>query len=102
MLQSIPSLASSTESDSDDQLTSHHVNQTIHRQSAADQTQLEILKLLKELSMEMKKTLAVPRQNRYPRKTPNGKMDPPRDQTDKYCWTHGASNHTGKEYKHRA
>ena len=102
MLQSIPSLASSTESNSDDQPTSHYVNQTIHRQSAADQTQLEILKLLKEISMEMKKTPAVPRQNRYPRKTPNRKMDPPRAQTDKYCWTHGASNHTGKECKRRA
>ena len=77
MLQSIPSLASSTESDSDDQPTSHYVNQTVHHQSAADQTQLEILKLLKEISIEMKKIPAVPRQNRYPRKTLNGKIDPP-------------------------
>ena len=53
--------------------------------SIADQTQLKILKLLKELTVELKTVkVAVPQQPRFGKKTLDNKKYL-RKQTDQYC-----------------
>ena len=100
LLQNIPSLASassdSTQSD-EDTPQEHKANAT-----STNTVQLEILKLLKELSTDIKQTKAVVPRRRQPQKTPDNKNSPPRADTSKYYWTHGASNHSSSECKRRA
>ena len=104
MLQAIPSLTSSS-TDSDDsqenELTPQYVsNVAANVASSGDNVQLEILRILKELSVDIKSSRPVPYQDRggqdfrrQTRKTPNegGKM---RKNISQYCWTHGACAHS--------
>ena len=99
ILQHIPTLVSTStdSSNSDTKLILEHQANT----ASNNAVQLEILKLLKELSQDIKQTkVAVPR-CRPAQKTPNGKHSLPRIDTSKYCWTHGAGNYSSSEYNHR-
>jgi len=100
LLQNIPGLSSaSTDSTSSEEESpqQHQANAT-----STNTVQLEILKLLKELSKDIKQTKAAVPKRRVPRKTPDNKHSPPRQDISKYCWTHGAGNHTSKECNRRA
>ena len=64
MIQSIPSLASTSNSNSKDQVYNHQANQTV---ANVNQTYLEILKLLKELAYSLKQSKPTTlRQYRFP------------------------------------
>ena len=104
MLQAIPSSQSS--SGSDDTQEDEHLEQLPPVQHAAnisstnDRMQLEMLRLLKELSADIRVTRDSTKQDRdgqanqrVARKTPKdgGKL---RTNISKYCWTHGACAHS--------
>ena len=100
MLEAITPATSESSSESDQSSTSdiHHT-----ANFTADQTQLEILKLLKELSVNIKSNRPTPRPyNRYVKKTPDDQVTPPRNDLSKYCWTHGKGNHSSTECRRRA
>ena len=62
---------------------------------ATDQTYLEMLKLLKELSQDMKTCQSVSQQQRhFARKTPDDKNSQTQIEIDKHYWTYGAGNHS--------
>ena len=76
--------------------------------------QLEMLKLLRELKMDLSAQRAASAsgsggggnddtsaRKRKPRKTPDDATFP-RSITTFYCWTHGGCNHTSKDCKRRA
>ena len=89
MLYSIPSLASESSSNCETSEVNHNVNYT------ADQTQLEMLKLLKDLSQDMKICQPAPQQQqRFSRKTPDDKNSQTQIEIDKHYWTYGAGNHS--------
>ena len=97
MLNSISSLASESISNSETSEVNHNVNHT------ADQTQLDVLKLLKELSQEMKTCQPAPQQQRrFLRKTPDDKNSLTRIEIGKHLWTHGSGNHSSVERGRRA
>ena len=99
LLQNIPSLASAS---SDSTHSDENTPQEYQANATSTNTvQLEILKLLKELSTDIKQTKAVPRQHQS-QKTPDNKNSPLHADTSKYCWTHGAGNHSSSECKRRA
>ena len=91
-----PSDSCSTSGTSDTSQTSE-INHTANY--TTDQTQLEILKLLKELSQSMKNNRP---QRRFGRKAPDNKVIPPRNDLSKHCWTHGKGNHSSAECRIRA
>ena len=105
LLQNIPSLVSTPSSSSENSTQeptsqaqlSHQANVTIN-----DNVQLQILQLLKELARDVKQNQPRRSQPRPARKTPDGKNSPPRADTSKYCWTHGAGNHSSAECNRRA
>jgi len=78
MLQSILSLTEASSGSEDELSYSHQTN------SVADQTQLEILRVLKELTQEIKQVKSLFKQNCYSRKTPNRNNKLPRVETNKY------------------
>ena len=107
ILQNIPGLSqASTESEDtvEDETPHHHsIQRAANLASSSDSIQLEMLRLLKELAMDMKHNRSVPTHdrkskgtNRDPRKTPKegGKF---RKNISKYCWTHGACAHSSSE-----
>ena len=123
VLQQIPGL-SETSSSSED-------SQEEHAQAAnsvvTHNVQLERLKLLREIQLDLKPdrrnkptrptrprfdtpkaprvrfdTPNAPRRPGYNRKTPDDKMRPWRDKISKYCWSHGACNHDGKDCEFKA
>ena len=102
VLQQIPGLVE-TSSSSEESLEEH---QQAANSIATNNVQLEILKLLREIRLDLKQdkkeepTRPVrPRRNR---KAPDDKTFPPRSDTSKYCWTHGACNHDGNSCERRA
>jgi len=98
MLQSIPDLtysSSGSTSEEDTPLT-HQANALV------DQTQLEILRLLKEIAQDLKKDKrGTPQGQRVGVKTPDD-FKGRRSHLRFYCWTHGAGNHDGKRCRVRA
>lgn len=100
VIQAMPSLTdASSSSDSEDPPASQVAN------SITTNTQLEILKLLQEIKLQMQNSNQAPK--RKPRKGPFHKV--PDDQTkprrsviSRYCWTCGASNHPSKKYEFKA
>ena len=97
VIQALPGLTpASSSSDSEDTPSIHAANSV-----STDATQLEILRLLKELKTEIKRSndqaKRMPSSDRQP-KGPYPKT--PDDCTRKrwvkkhYCWTHGLTNHT--------
>ena len=71
---------------------------------ATDPIQLEMLQLLRQMQQGMQTTPAgaapsasVPGYGRTPKNSTR-----PRKDTSKYCWTHGALNHTSLECERRA
>ena len=70
----------------------------------SDPVQLEILKLLQQMQQTMSVQPSQPedrRHNRPPRKTPDN-ASLRRNNTSKYCWTHGACGHTSNQCKAKA
>ena len=99
MLQTIPSLVSTDSSSSEEE---HSYHQRQQANAASDQTQVQILKLLKDLTAELKSVKSsLQQQPKFGRKTPDNKTSP-RKVTDKYCWTHGGCNHDGTACNFRA
>ena len=102
VLQSLPSLSrTSSSSDSEHAPPQQSVN------ALQDNTQLEILKLLREIQMEMKRTNTQQKrpnqlQNVQYQKTPDDQVEPKRWVKKHYCWTHGASNHKSKNCRTKA
>ena len=97
MLQSIPSLTEASSGSKDKSSYSHQAN------SIADQTQLEILYLLKELTQEIKSVkVADPYQPKFSKKTPDYQTKLVCKKADKYCWTHSMGNYDGKACMRRA
>ena len=95
MLHSISSLASVSSSDSDTSEMNHNVNRT------AEQIHLNVLKLLKELSQEMK--LCKPAQQKhFAKKKPDGNNIPLRLATCEHCRTHEDSNQSSAECRRKA
>ena len=75
-----------------------------------DSIQLEMLKLLKQMQESMctqlnktqQKNGSQPSTNKKPpRKTPDD-ASYPRKKTNKYCWTHGGTNHSSQECQRKA
>ena len=112
MLQAIPSLQSSSESD--DTQEDEHLEQLPPVQHAAnisstnDRMQIEMLRLLKELSADIRATRDSTKRDRngqvnqrVAQKTPNdgGKL---RTNISKYCWTHGACRHSSNTCRNKA
>ena len=107
MMQNMPGLSQSS-ADSEDTVedeTPHHhsIQRAANVTSSSDTIQLEMLRLLKELAMDMKQNRSAPTDdrkskgtNREPRKTPKegGKF---RKNISKYCWTHGACAHSSSD-----
>ena len=102
VLQSLPSLSrTSSSSDSEHSPPQQSVN------ALQDNTQLEILKLLREIQMEMKRTNTQQKRPNQPQnvqyqKTPDDQVEPKRWVKKHYCWTHGASNHKSKNCRTKA
>ena len=75
--------------------------------TTTDQVQLEILKLLQQMQQEMKPSTTAPapapnnRRRRVGRKTPDT-ASRPRNNTSKYCWTHGGCGHDGSACEDKA
>ena len=94
ILQNILSFASA----STDSASSRKKTLQQHQANAMStvSVQLEILKLLKELFDDTKQRKAAVPKRCTPRKTPNNKNSPPRQDASKCYWTYGASNHTSK------
>jgi len=94
MLQSIPALTPASSSSS--------VESPIYDQQAnalVDKTQLEILKLLKELTVELKQVKSsIPSSANQPTASTTGREPRryKRTNVSKYCWSHGACAHDGK------
>lgn len=92
-----PSRANTTISE----LTSaHHQLNSV----TSDPVQLEMLQLLRQMQQSMQATPAAAAPSasgQVYRRTPNN-ASRPRSDTSKYCWTHGASNHTSSECERRA
>ena len=90
----------STNSSSSEEEYSYHQRQQAN--AASDQTQVEILKLLKDLTAELKSVKSsFHQQPKFGRKTPDNKTSP-RKVTDKYCWIYGGCNHDGTACNFRA
>ena len=67
-----------------------------------DPIQMEMLKLLKELSQSICNNVSAKKPTKKKgRKTPDDATFP-RRKTDKYCWTHGASAHTSGKCEDKA
>jgi len=98
MLQSIPDLTSSSSgSTSDEEKPSTH-----QANALVDQTQLEILRLLKEIAQDLKKgKKGSPQGQKVGVKTPDD-FQGRRSNLNFYCWTHGACNHDGKRCRAKA
>ena len=104
-LSNVPSLTTTSTGTEESEMSAHSANST----STTNSVQLEMLKILQEMSREMKQS-SNPRRipngpatrQRFGKKTPDDRVDPPRIQTDKYCWTHGHCNHDGSGCKHPA
>ena len=98
MLQSIPDLTSSSSGS-----TSEEEKPSTHQANAlVDQTQLEILRLLKEISQDLKKSKrGPPRGQKVGVKTPDDYTGR-RSNLNFYYWTHGAGMHDGKYCHSRA
>ena len=100
--QSITSLASaSTSSDSEDSPQDQQANSI-----TPQDTQLEILKLLHDLKVELKHSNSQapkrePKKGPF-QKTPDNQTTPKRWNTRHYCWTCGASNHPSKKHRFKA
>ena len=106
VIYSIPSLtSSSSDSDHIQEPPTHHMNS-----AAKDVVQLEVLKLLNKIELDMKQsaqtfipstptTLNFTR--RQHRKTPDNQTHPPRINPTKHFWTHGDWYHTGKEFRRK-
>ena len=112
ILQTIPALAqSSTDSEdtSEDHQSDYHPTQVAASlTSSSDSIQLEMLRLLKELAMDIKYNCSVPNDDRKTkesqretRKTPKegGKF---RKNISKYCWTHRACVYSSSDCPDRA
>ena len=105
MLQSIPSMIESSESDGSESPPEPAANSV-----TKDETQLAILQLLREMQTDLKQSQSNNDRRFNPssrkkltcRKTPDDKTEPPRNDASKYCWTHGACNHEGGAYKFKA
>ena len=114
LLQNIPSLTISSTSSSEEECQEQQAPATYAANSLQDTTQLEILKLLRQIQLDMK---AQQQQSTYcpnppsqptsrPRvlratKTPNDAR-PSRKYKGKYCWTHGACGHSSLNCKDKA
>ena len=104
IIQTALSHASSTPSRDDTTISAltpgdHHANSV-----TADAVQLEMLQLLRQMQQGMQTTpsgAATASSVQVYRRTPNNATRPRRD-TSKYCWTHGASQHTSLECERRA
>jgi len=98
MLQSIPDLTSSSSgSTSEEEKPSNH-----QANAMVDQTQLEILRLLKEIAQDLKKDKrGQPQGNRVGVKTPDDAKGYRKHLTF-YCWTHGMGTHDGKRCRSKA
>ena len=112
MLQAIPSLQSS--SGSDDTQEDEHLEQLPPVQHAANisstnyRMQIEMLRLLKELSADIRATRDSTKRDRngqvnqrVAQKTPNdgGKLHA---NISKYCWMHGACQHSSNTCRNKA
>ena len=104
-LSNMPSLTTTSTGTEESEISTHSANST----STTNSVQLEMLKLLQEISREMKqssnpqRTPNGPKKRQgFPRKVPDNRTYPPRSRTDKYCWTHGHGNHDGSECENRA
>lgn len=92
LLQNIPGLSSAS-TDSTSYSTSSEEDFPQRNQVNATSTnlvQMEILKLLKDLSEDTKQTKAALPKRRVHKKTPDDRNSPPCDDLSKCCWTHGA------------
>ena len=112
LLQNIPSLTSSSSSSAEEDYQEEH-NPTSHAaNSLVDSTQLEILKLLRQIQLDMKQQAntyrpSQPVQPAYrPRVLKAAKVPddakPNRRYKNKYCWTHGACGHSSANCKDKA
>ena len=105
-LSNVPSLTTTSTGTEESEMTTHSANST----STTNSVQLEMLKLLQEMSREMKQNSnprRTPRtqgriQRRFDIKTPDDQVHPPRSYTSKYCWTHGNGNHHGSQCGRKA
>ena len=99
VLQQIPSLTDTSSSSEDDCYEEEEpaANSVVTN----DQVQLEILKLLRDIQVDLKSAKR-PTNARPNRKTPDDQTRPPRAKVSKYCWTHGACDHDGDKCNRRA
>ena len=104
VLQQIPGLSETSSSSEESQEEHAQTSNSV----VTDNVQLEILKLLREIQVNLKPNKREPtrptRPGRY-RKTPDDAAltaTRPRELTAKYCWTHGACDHEGKDCFRRA
>ena len=100
VLQQIPGLTDTSSSSED----SYEEPQEAVNSLTAGSIQLEILKLLRDIKSDLKteKEDKQPTRPRRNRKTPDNQTRPARSLVSKYCWTHGACDHEGKECNRRA
>jgi len=100
VLQQIPGLTDTSSSSED----SYEEPQEAVNSLTASSIQLEILKLLRDIKSDLKteKEDKQPTRPRRNRKTPDNQTRPARSLVSKYCWTHGACDHEGKECNRRA
>ena len=101
VLQQIPGLSETSSSSEESQEEYAQTANSV----VTDNVQVEILKLLREIQLDLKpnkrdKSTRPMRPGRY-HKTPDDATRP-REVTAKYCWTHGACDHEGKDCFRRA
>ena len=105
-LSTMPSLTTTITESEESEPSIHSSNSA----SATNNVQLEMLKLLQEISREIKligDLATTPRtpgmiKRRHGRKPPDNQVDPPRDVTDKHCWIHGHCNHHESQCRHKS
>ena len=101
VLQQIPGITDTSSSSEDDQEESQETANSL----TANNIQLEILKLLRDIKADLRNEKEDKQPTRLRpvqhRKTPDNNTRP-RNLVTKYFWTHGACDHEGKDCTRRA
>ena len=101
ILQSLPSLTDTSSSSDSDSTPPPLPPTQAANYITADQTQLEILKILQELKADLKSSNRRFRRNPN-RKVPDDQTKPKRFSTKHYCWTCGAWSHPSNKCRNKA